>query len=271
MSGNVNHKGRRAEPRHIRLYHTISGCDAWRDLSGNAIKLLIAIARLDKGGDNGALFLSVRKAATEIGVNRNTAAKLFVELEEHGFIAATQRGHFKVKGGPATCWRLTWLGAPGHAPSRDFERWQRPVETKSRSQKRGAAVPKNGTAGGNAAPMVPENRTAPTETSHVSSNAPCSKTGTQIVSHGLGEPSAAFPGGKQGNSASGVSVDLLDALREQVGSYLKLAGVGAQTRLAEASRIPGGTLSKFLTGKGLNRSHFIQLQLELGRLQREAA
>ncbi len=81
---------------------------------------------------------------------------------------------------------------------------------------------------------------------------------------------------KQPNSASGVSTDLVGAellgqLRERIGCYLEAAGVGAQTRLAASAKVPGGTLSKFLAGKNLNRTHFVALQLAVTNAARIAA
>jgi hypothetical protein len=271
MSRNANQKGRRVEKRHVRLYHTETGCSAWQNLSGNAVKLLIAVARLYTGDNNGSIFLSVRDAAREIRVTRNTAARLFSELEAHGFIAATERGHFHVKGGPATCWRLTWHGALGRAPTRDFERWESGKETKSRSPKLCTTVPKIVTVNGNRPKTVPKMVTATTETSHVSTRQPCSKMVTQVVLPETGAEDGENPGWKHDPKSGDVSIDLLDELRDRVADHIKEAGVGAQTRLADAARIPGGTLSKFLTGRGLNRTHFVALQLEVGRVQREAA
>ncbi len=271
-------KGRsKGEKRHIRLYHDFTDCPAWRDLSGNAIKLLVALMRLDKGGDNGALFMSVRDAAAAIGVTTNTASKLFRELEEHGFISATQRGHFKVKTRLATTWRLTWIGAPGRTPSRDFDRWQPPADgNKSRSQKLRATVPIITSVAGNEPTTVPIITTVPTETSQVSNPPTVSKTGTQVVCHRQGAEPVEFPPRKQANSAGGVSNgvvsdDLLAAVRDQVHQHLANAGVGAQTRLAEAAGIPGGTLSKFVGGRGLGQGHFVKLQLELNRNRKAAA
>jgi hypothetical protein len=45
-------KGRVSEPRHIRIYHRITGSRAWQAASGNAIKLLIAVMRLNNGENN---------------------------------------------------------------------------------------------------------------------------------------------------------------------------------------------------------------------------
>ncbi|CAN5325777.1 hypothetical protein BH10PSE12_BH10PSE12_01820 [soil metagenome] len=140
MAG-ANKKGRtKADARHIRLYHSFTASTAWQDLSGNAVKLLIELLRLDKGEDNGRLFLSIRDAQ-RIGVHRNTVVRLYRELEDHGFIRPTSLGHFKVKGGPATEWRVTWKPVitdrdqPNIPPTRDFENWEAPIENKTRAQK----------------------------------------------------------------------------------------------------------------------------------------
>jgi len=174
MARNVDQKGRRAEPRHIRLYHTVTGCEAWRDLSGNAAKVLIALLRYDRGGDNGALFMSARAAGLEAGLSKNTANAALRELEEHGFIASTEIGHFHSGGGKATQWRVTWQavkgieGVPNMPPTRDFERWQKPVGNKTPSQNLTTPVPKIGTEVETRGLSVPKIGTGSTETSGVS-------------------------------------------------------------------------------------------------------
>ncbi|WP_380941879.1 hypothetical protein [Sphingomonas floccifaciens] len=52
--------------------------------------------------------------------------------------------------------------------------------------------------------------------------------------------------------------------------HLDDAGPGTQSRLANGAHVPGGTMSRFLAGKALPRTHFISLQLELARLRRDA-
>jgi biotin operon repressor len=96
----------KADQRHLRLPHLMTGSVAFQDLKGNDLKLLIAMQRLDNGSNNGNLFLSARKASEECGLSRNTVMQSLRSLEEHGFIVAMERGHFKVKGGPATRWRI---------------------------------------------------------------------------------------------------------------------------------------------------------------------
>ena len=187
MAGGAKPSRRGHEPRHVRLYHTITGCDAWHDLSGNAVKLLIALMRLEHGSNNGELFMSARHAASLIGVAKNTAHKLLTELDSHGFIKPVERGYFQVKGGPATSWRLTWLVWPGHGgPTRDFEKWK-PEENKTRSQKLSDAVPKIGTLSDNEGDAVPIFGTEITGNSHFSDAGSVPIIGTQTVSHRHGE------------------------------------------------------------------------------------
>ncbi len=136
-------KGRVSEPRHIRIYHRITGSRAWQAASGNAIKLLIAVMRLNNGENNGSLFMSVRTGAAETGLSTKTVTKAFAELEDLGFLASTERGHFARKGGPATRWRLTWVAWPGHCgPTNDWEKWtpKKPSCNKLRRENFPAAV-----------------------------------------------------------------------------------------------------------------------------------
>lgn len=125
---------RKSEPRHIRLYHSITGTAAWVSLSGNAIKVLLAMVRLDDGSKNGQIFFSDRQASLETGLSRNTCSKAFRELQEKGFIRIVEKGHFDRKVRHATVWRYTWQAAPGICgPTREFEKW-RPCDEKTRAQ-----------------------------------------------------------------------------------------------------------------------------------------
>lgn len=130
----ANPSRRKQEPRHIRLYHWITGTAAWRALSGTAIKVLLALVRLDDGTRNGQIFFSDRQAAKETGLSRNTCIRVLAELVEKGFLCVVEKGHFDRKVRHATVWRYTWQAAPGIAgPTRDFEKWK-PNSEKSRAQ-----------------------------------------------------------------------------------------------------------------------------------------
>lgn len=90
------------------LEHRLIDSPAWIDLGGTAAKLLLHLARLYNGANNGAIFLAERAAAEAIGVRRGAAAAAFDELESHGVIVAAERGAFSVKVKLATSWRLTF-------------------------------------------------------------------------------------------------------------------------------------------------------------------
>lgn len=138
---------KKSEPRHIRLYHYITGTDAWKSLGGNAIKVLIALVRLDNGEKNGQIFFSDRQASFETGLARNTCIKALRELVEKGFLRIVEKGHFDRKIRHATVWRYTWQAVPGlSGPTRDFEKWK-PSENKTRA-------PELTQAGANIEPLI---------------------------------------------------------------------------------------------------------------------
>ena len=270
--GRTKQSRRAHEPRHIRLYHTVTGCPAWLDLSGNAVKLLVAMMRLENGSNNGELFLSARLGASIIGVGKNTASKLFAELEDHGFIRSTQRGYFKVKNGPATSWRLTWLAWPGHGgPTRDFEKWE-PAGNKTRSQFLDVPVPETGTVPGNVSATVPKRGTGSTGTRGVPSAPAVPETGTQTVCHRhsaeLAEPHPVPRQGPEGWGGADASDQRADELRETVQRWLAEAPVGTQKKIGAAAGIPASSFSKFLTtAKPLDRSRLDRLAAVMSDLQ----
>lgn len=115
---------RKSEPQHIRLYHSITGTEAWAALSGNAIKVLIALVRFDNGGKNGDIIFSARTAAQTTGLTKNTAHKCLQELVDKGFIRITEAGRFHPDGGIASKYRYTWQAWPKHCgPTREYENW----------------------------------------------------------------------------------------------------------------------------------------------------
>jgi hypothetical protein len=68
--------------------------------------------------------LSVRQAAEETGLNKDTIARSFRELTFYGFIVMSNPGCSGVEGrGKAPHWRLTEIGYMTDPPTRDFLRW----------------------------------------------------------------------------------------------------------------------------------------------------
>jgi hypothetical protein len=121
--GRLNAKGRNKHTRHVRIDHSMMTSDAWRALSGGAVKVLLHLASIENGTNNGAIGLSVRDAGEATGLARSVAARALAELTDSGFIIPTSLGAFSVKTKVASTWRLTWLAWPGRmGPTNDFLR-----------------------------------------------------------------------------------------------------------------------------------------------------
>jgi hypothetical protein len=132
--------GKGPTDRFARLSHKILAAPAFRALSPNARALLVELAMMDNGKNNGVgLFLSVRDAADRMGVSDIKAARAaFAELEDMGFIEMTAQAHFAVKcgaGSRARFWRLTWQAMNGmKGPTHEYE--ERQPAPKTRAHKR---------------------------------------------------------------------------------------------------------------------------------------
>lgn len=113
----INATGRNNTDRFVRLSYRLLTSNAYRSLSPNARSLLVELAMLYNGDNNGSLYLGVRDAAHRMGVADLTAAsRAFDDLKALGFVEMTRDSHFSVKaadGARARCWRLTWQPGPG--------------------------------------------------------------------------------------------------------------------------------------------------------------
>ncbi len=135
----VNVTGRNNTSRFVRLDYRLLTSNAYRSLSPNARSLLVELAMLYNGDNNGSLYLGVRDAAHRLGVaDLNAASRAFDDLKALGFLQMTKDAHFSVKAGEASrarCWRLTWHPGPGRKiASWDF--MNRKPEPKTLSRKR---------------------------------------------------------------------------------------------------------------------------------------
>jgi hypothetical protein len=118
---------KRIDAPHVRLYDWLLTSPAYLSLSCQARAVLVEVTRLYKGGNNGQLGLSVRRASDRCNIARGTAQRAFAELQERGFIDCMTKGAFSRKALHATEWRLTWWGCDvtGELPSKKFMSWGR--------------------------------------------------------------------------------------------------------------------------------------------------
>ena len=123
-----NATGRSNTSRFARLDFRLLTSAAYRSLPPNARALLVELAMLENGENNGSLYLSVRDAAARMGIADTTAAsRAFDDLQSAGFIAMTCDAKFEVRASEisrARCWRITWQAAGRKGPTSDFMTWE---------------------------------------------------------------------------------------------------------------------------------------------------
>jgi hypothetical protein len=111
---------------HVRLYDWLLKSPAYLSLGCQARAVLIEIARVYDGRNNGRLGMSVRMLAERCRIARGTVRVALDELEDRGFIECVQRGAFSFKAPHASEWRLTWwpCDVTGALAEKPFMRWR---------------------------------------------------------------------------------------------------------------------------------------------------
>ena len=95
---------------------------AFRYLSGGALKLLIMVRMRFYGFNNGGISFSVREGRDLLGYSMNTVARYFDELVDKGFLRIKEKGSFTYKKRHATTWIIT-CEEYNNQKSRDFKHW----------------------------------------------------------------------------------------------------------------------------------------------------
>lgn len=126
MPSHHNQKGRsKKSEQYFKLTHNMGRSDAWRSLSGAAIKVFVELRTRFNGYNNGDLSLSYREAANLLAMGKSSAARAFSELEDKGFIVKTSQGQFW--GRKASTWETTDKPSrSGKLPSNKWQNWRYP-------------------------------------------------------------------------------------------------------------------------------------------------
>ena len=95
---------------------------AFRYLSGGALKLLIMVRKRFNGINNGEISFSIREGRDLLGYSMNTVARYFDELVDKGFLRIKEKGSFTYKKRHATTWIIT-CEEYNNQKSRDFKHW----------------------------------------------------------------------------------------------------------------------------------------------------
>ena len=78
----------------VRLGDGLLTSEAWRSLSGPAVKYYIELRRRFNGTNNGDLHLSLDEAKTMLHIGKTSALRAQQELEEKDLIRKTRKGGF---------------------------------------------------------------------------------------------------------------------------------------------------------------------------------
>lgn len=239
---------RKKEPHHVRLYHSVMDSEAFRHLSGNALKVLLSLVRLDNGSRNGAIAYSARRAADDTGLSVRTAWAALQELQEKGFIRCTQKGSFSRKVQHASLWRYTWAAWPEGkmGPTRDFAKWQPNGKTRMQFLPSADAISSEALE----TPPLTDASFASEETGNPQKCDVSTSARIATLNSNQREPKAGHGNGDWKQPASSDRPELAE-LRLAFIAHLNRSEPGEQSRLALRIDCPGGTLSKFKSGCAL--------------------
>ncbi len=113
----------RREASFIQKHEDWLSSAAYRHLSPAARCILEELHRREWPNNNGKIGLSIRRAASLINVNKDTAGQCFKDLESHGFIRMTKEAEYQR--GLAREWRLTFMpGSDGSTPTDEWKKWK---------------------------------------------------------------------------------------------------------------------------------------------------
>lgn len=105
--------------------YNMARSDAWRSLSGNAVRIWVELRARYNGRNNGDLSLSHGEAVDLLAIGRATVSRAFSQLEDRGFIRKTRQG--STQGRLATTWAITDRPMrPGEPTTNEWQGWRFP-------------------------------------------------------------------------------------------------------------------------------------------------
>jgi predicted transcriptional regulator len=114
------------EGQYAPLPYGLLKSDAWRNLSGAAVKIFLELHTRFNGSNNGTLRLSYAEAAEALGMGKATVQRGFQDLQDKGFVVLVQKGNWYHR--QAHEWRITikpMQRVKGkEAATNDWRRWK---------------------------------------------------------------------------------------------------------------------------------------------------
>ena len=117
-----NGRSKHPEGQFTPLPYSMTQSEAWRSLSGNALKLLIELCTGFYGTNNGDLSVGLDRAARLLWIGKSSVSRAYAELEEKGFIRKVKSGSW-IKG-QATTWRVTFLPHRKEHKTNEWRQWK---------------------------------------------------------------------------------------------------------------------------------------------------
>ncbi|WP_289043312.1 helix-turn-helix domain-containing protein [uncultured Aliiroseovarius sp.] len=93
------------EGQYVPLPYAQLKSEAWRSLSGAAVRVWLELHTRYHGGNNGKLTLSFAEAGEALGMGKATVQRAYAELVEKGFVVLERKGNWYNR--RAHEWRLT--------------------------------------------------------------------------------------------------------------------------------------------------------------------
>jgi hypothetical protein len=123
-----NKTGRNSDHQYWPLPYSMAQSQAFRLLSGSAVKVLIELRVRFNGHNNGRISLSLDEAATLLAMSKSTVKRALEELLKVGFIRLAKRGVFY--GRRASEWEMTFESRDGQPATHEWKQWQAPARRK---------------------------------------------------------------------------------------------------------------------------------------------
>ena len=114
--------GRSVEGQYAQLDYAFLRSDAFRQLSGSAVKIFLELRARYNGHNNGLIALSLDECTRLFSIGKGTAQRSFQELKAKGFVRTAKLGRWY--GRKASEWELTTLSRDGHLATHDWKNWK---------------------------------------------------------------------------------------------------------------------------------------------------
>ena len=108
MAHKSNPRGRAKNGRFAGIPHSVMESESYYLSSGNALKLLLELAKQYNGHNNGDLSVAFSVLKSRGWRSKKTLARCLTELLERGLIVKTREGWFRNPGARCALYALTW-------------------------------------------------------------------------------------------------------------------------------------------------------------------